>query len=58
MTWGEFKKQVEASGARDDDKIDWIDTSSGYGNMTKVHVSIEEKPHLGGRYLSISESEE
>lgn len=27
MTWGEFKKQVEDAGVKDDDVLDYIDVS-------------------------------
>lgn len=36
MTWGEFKKQVEDSGVRDDTEIEFIDTSGSYSGKIWV----------------------
>ena len=33
LTWGEFKKQVEAKGVKDENKIAWID-NDGYEDVT------------------------
>jgi hypothetical protein len=40
LTWGEFKKQVEAQGIRDDDVISYIDTygSGCWDVLEKVHA--------------------
>lgn len=36
LTWGEFKRQVEAVGVKDDDEIEYIDVAS---YPTRVHAS-------------------
>ena len=38
ITWSEFKQLVEEAGVGDQDRIDWIDYSSGLADSVKVTV--------------------
>lgn len=34
MTWGEFKRQVQAAGVQDDDEVSYIDWNGGDLSVT------------------------
>ena len=41
MTWGEFKRRVEAAGAKDDDPIEYIDISWLEAGSDRLNVTLE-----------------
>lgn len=50
MTWGEFKKQVEAAGIEDGDEIDYIDIGS------TSEVDVTRRTHFDTASFSVLSS--
>lgn len=41
MTWGEFKKAVEAKGIADTDQVAWIDITTSVPEDIEVHHDVD-----------------